>query len=285
MAVQDAARYPATGALSLDLGTTYYWRVDEANDITGWDLGYVWEFTVPEYLVVDNFELYGEGNDPGPPPPLGSRIWYTWRDGEGWITPEPSSPGNGTGAIVDLSNDPTRTGRNAMTYYYDNDGMNFFGSAGKQYYSEMTADTANLAIGSDWTRKDVKTMTLYFYGDVGNDVNDTERMYVKINDEKVPYPGDMNDLQAEQWQEWNVDLTAVNTDLANVTEFSIGFGHDSTMTPAGAGTVYFDDIRLYPAKCIDRPEINMGNLNGDCVIDARDLAIMGQNWLIDGLFP
>jgi hypothetical protein len=41
---QDASDYPAPGS-PLDFGTTYYWRVDEANDVSGWDPGDVWEFT------------------------------------------------------------------------------------------------------------------------------------------------------------------------------------------------------------------------------------------------
>ena len=41
---QDASDYPVPGS-PLDFGTTYYWRVDEANDVSGWDPGDVWEFT------------------------------------------------------------------------------------------------------------------------------------------------------------------------------------------------------------------------------------------------
>ena len=41
---QDASDYPAPGS-PLDFGRTYYWRVDEANSVSGWDRGDVWEFT------------------------------------------------------------------------------------------------------------------------------------------------------------------------------------------------------------------------------------------------
>ena len=43
---QDSNKYPSTGTLNLQLGKTYYWRVDEANSVSGWEVGDVWKFTV-----------------------------------------------------------------------------------------------------------------------------------------------------------------------------------------------------------------------------------------------
>ncbi len=45
VATYDSNCYPVRGTLSLDFGQTYYWRVDEANSITSWDLGKIWSFT------------------------------------------------------------------------------------------------------------------------------------------------------------------------------------------------------------------------------------------------
>lgn len=48
--------------LSLDLSTTYSWRVEEVNDFqtpAKWE-GDVWNFTTREYLVVDDFESYND---------------------------------------------------------------------------------------------------------------------------------------------------------------------------------------------------------------------------------
>ena len=47
----------------LVLGQTYYWKVDESNTNTGrrWS-GEVWQFTVRDYVVIDDFESYwGQG--------------------------------------------------------------------------------------------------------------------------------------------------------------------------------------------------------------------------------
>jgi hypothetical protein len=42
---QDVNNYPAPSS-PLDFGKTYYWRVDEANSVSGWDPGLIWSFTV-----------------------------------------------------------------------------------------------------------------------------------------------------------------------------------------------------------------------------------------------
>jgi len=43
---------------ALDLGTTYFWRVDEVNEATVPSVlaGEVWDFTTEEYISIDNFE-------------------------------------------------------------------------------------------------------------------------------------------------------------------------------------------------------------------------------------
>ncbi|MHC4596778.1 MAG: LamG-like jellyroll fold domain-containing protein, partial [Planctomycetota bacterium] len=67
------------GPLDLDLGTTYYWRVDEVNETetpTTWQ-GDIWDFTVQEYFVVDDFESY---NELDPADPNSNRIFLTWLD-------------------------------------------------------------------------------------------------------------------------------------------------------------------------------------------------------------
>jgi len=63
------------GPLSLVLGQSYYWKVNEVNEAetpTSWQ-GDAWDFTTQEYLVVDDIEDY---NDFEP-----DRIFDTWIDG------------------------------------------------------------------------------------------------------------------------------------------------------------------------------------------------------------
>jgi hypothetical protein len=44
VSTQDANSFDASGLLDFD--TTYYWRIDEANAVSGWDQGNVWSFSV-----------------------------------------------------------------------------------------------------------------------------------------------------------------------------------------------------------------------------------------------
>ncbi|HEX41384.1 MAG TPA: LamG domain-containing protein, partial [Phycisphaerales bacterium] len=48
-----------TYAAGLEMGRTYYWRIDEVNSDSTITKGRVWSFTVLDYLIVDDFESYG----------------------------------------------------------------------------------------------------------------------------------------------------------------------------------------------------------------------------------
>ncbi|MFH1715761.1 MAG: LamG domain-containing protein [Planctomycetota bacterium] len=59
---------------TLQLETTYYWRIDEVNNAqpdSPW-IGNVWSFTTGNYFVTDDFESY---NDIDPPDPASNRIF------------------------------------------------------------------------------------------------------------------------------------------------------------------------------------------------------------------
>jgi len=77
-ALGDESYYPGT----LLLDTTYYWRIDEVNNVqpdSPWT-GNIWNFTTGNYSVVDDFESY---NDLEPPDPASNRIFDNWIDGFG----------------------------------------------------------------------------------------------------------------------------------------------------------------------------------------------------------
>lgn len=276
---------------SLQLNTTYYWRVDEVKGAVPLKGG-VWSFTTGNYFIVDDMESYGAADTPGPPPPAGSRIWYTWEDGEGWTAPS-TVEGNGTGSVVDAGASIVHGGIQSLAVNYDNDGTNIFNHGGKKYYSEIKADTSYLPIGRDWTKAGVKALTLWFYGDSNNNANATEQMYAKLNGTRVWYDGDMNDVNEPSWHEWNIDLakfSKLGVTLSNVTDIAIGFGdEDNTTKQGGAGVVYFDDILLYQPRCIlskrtaDFTKLDYAPAgypaSGDCIVDYGELDIMMNDWL------
>ena len=102
-------------------------------------------------------------------------------------------------------------------------------------------------------------------------------------DAVMPYDGSMNDITLEEWKLWRISLQDfVDVDLANVKSIAIGFGvRGNTTTPGGVGTVYFDDIRVYPC----RPGGLAADFNGDCVVDLRDVAIFVDSWCDKSLWP
>jgi uncharacterized protein YegL len=63
----DVNEYPVP--TNLNLGQTYYWRIDEVNGLEFWT-GKVWNFSVANYLIVDDFERYTNTS-----PDI---IWQTW---------------------------------------------------------------------------------------------------------------------------------------------------------------------------------------------------------------
>jgi hypothetical protein len=217
------------GLLPLDLGRTYYWKVNEVNDAetpTMWE-GDIWNFTTPDFFVVDDFESYNDLNEDEPG---SNRIYLAWADG--FDNPAIN------GSIVGYANPPfaeqsiIHGGRQSLPFFYDNSTA---------ASSEATVIIADLPIDSNWTGNGVKTLSLWFSGDVNNV---PAQMYMKLNGVKVLYDGDASNLSNIVWQLWNInlaDFTGVNPN--NVTELSIGF--ERIGLPGGPGVVYFDNIRLY----------------------------------------
>jgi hypothetical protein len=58
----DTANLP----LVLSFDTTYYWRIDEANSVSGWDQGDVWQFTIEPFVyAVENITATASSSDIG----------------------------------------------------------------------------------------------------------------------------------------------------------------------------------------------------------------------------
>jgi hypothetical protein len=156
-ALLDTVTDAEYGPLSLNYATTYYWRVDEVNDIEDPALveGDIWSFTTKEYIVIDDFELY-DSND--------NQIWYAWNDGLGYGTLEapPYYPGNGTGSAVgDETTDSfteetiVHDGGQSMPFAFDNNKQNF------ATYSEAEF---TLTYPRDWTEAGLQELSLWFRG-------------------------------------------------------------------------------------------------------------------------
>jgi hypothetical protein len=208
---------------SLEWDTTYYWRVDVVK-ADGTELkGLIWSFTTANFLVVDDFESYNDLNEDEP---ASNRIYLAWSDG----LEDPSN-----GSIVGYADPPfteqkiVHGGLQSMPMYYDN-------AVGK---SEATL---TLTAPRDWTVNKVGILTIWFRGD---SANAAELMYVALNDSAVVSHDNPAAAQISAWTQWDIDLTRFadhGVNLANVNSITLGL---SSVT-GGTGTMYFDDIRLYP---------------------------------------
>jgi hypothetical protein len=213
----------------LEWNTTYYWRIDEANNTnpdSPWT-GNVWSFTTANFLIVDDFESY---NDLDPADPDSNRIFNTWIDGY-------DDPTNGS--LVGYDAPPfaeqtiVHSGNQSMPLFYDN-------SVG---YSEATL---TLTYPRDWTEKGVNMLTIWFRGDSDNAA---ETLYVALNGNAIVTNDNPDAAQITTWTQWSIPLQAFadqGVNLANVNTISLGLGNKNNPVAGGSGTMYFDDIRLYP---------------------------------------
>ncbi|MBW7991759.1 MAG: hypothetical protein FVQ84_17325 [Planctomycetes bacterium] len=214
------------GPGQLEWNTTYYWRVDEANNANAdspWT-GPLWSFTTANFLIIDDMESY---NDLDPADPASNRIFNVWIDGF-------DNPAT-NGSIVGHANPPfaeqtiIHGGLQSMPMAYDN-------AVGK---SEATL---TLASNRDWTVNSVNTLTIWYRG---SSSNTAETLYVALNGNARVDHDDPDAATTTRWTEWNIDLQAFadqGVNLSNVSSITLGL---SSVT-GGTGMMYFDDIRLNP---------------------------------------
>jgi len=212
----------------LEWNTTYYWRVDEAdnaNPDSPWT-GPLWSFTTANFLIIDDMEAY---NDIDEGVAGSNRIYLAWIDGF-------DDPANGS--LVGYENPPfaeqsiVHSGNQSMPMSYDN-------SVG------ISEATLTLTTNRDWTVKGVNILTIWFRGSSNNDA---EQMYVALNDNAVVNHDDPDASRIARWTQWDIDLQAFadqGINLTNVTSITLGLGNRANPTAGGSGIIYFDDIRLY----------------------------------------
>ncbi|MHC4500475.1 MAG: discoidin domain-containing protein, partial [Planctomycetota bacterium] len=214
----DTVNQTSYDAGTLELGRTYYWRIDEVNNLetpATWQ-GDIWNFATPEYLVVDDFEAY---NDLNPDDPDSNRIFLTWIGGDDVLA---NGSQVGHYGLPFAEQTIVNGGAQSMPLYYDND------------FKHSEAERA-LSPPQDWAENGIGALTLWFHGDPNNTA---EQMYVKVNGSRVEYDGSADDIKQASWQQWDIDLALFGVDLANVTKLAIGFGDETNLTPGGAGIVY-----------------------------------------------
>ena len=215
----------------LDLGTTYYWRVDEVYNGTP-VRGPVWSFTVGDFLLVDDFESYTDDDA------AGEAIWQHWIDGFG-------VPDNGAqvGYLLPPYAEQTivHGGDQSMPLLYFNEA----GVTNSEAALTLTAPR-------DWTVASVGELSLWTQGDAANAA---DPLYVAISNAAgapaVMAHEDPGAATSTVWKQWRISLQAFadqGINLTDVDKIAIGLGSKGGAAVGGTGTMYIDDIRLYRAK-------------------------------------
>ncbi|MBN2314541.1 MAG: LamG domain-containing protein, partial [Sedimentisphaerales bacterium] len=124
-------------------GGPYYWRVDEVNTDGTVTKGRIWDFTVADFILVDDFESYTDDDANG------KAIWQAWLDGYGV-----ADNGSQVGYLLPPYAEKTivNSGLQSMPFVYDN--------------TSATNSEAAMALTTprDWTRHGLAHLSLWFQG-------------------------------------------------------------------------------------------------------------------------
>jgi len=198
---------------ALDLGTTYFWKVNELGGSGPYE-GEVWSFTTQEFAAIDDFEGYNDDDN---------RIFDTWIDG--WV--------NNTGSQIGYEVSPfaERTvvhgGKQSMPFLYDNESSPFYSEAEREF-----------ATAQNWTVRGADSLCLWVQDAPAN-------LYVTVQDStgKSATVTHAAAMATGQWTQWTIpfgDLTGVN--MSRVKKLMIGVGNKAAPVQGGAGTFFIDDI-------------------------------------------
>ena len=234
METLDESRYAADG---LDLGSIYYWKVDEVNEAAVPDrwAGDIWSFSTKEFFTVEDFESYDDDIN---------RIFDVWIDG--FV--------NETGSTVGYFDAPfaersiTYGGRQSMPLEYNNTDAPF--------YSEAEYDLGS----QDWTVSGADTLVIHFQGKAATTPdapgNDPASIYVAVEDSNgrvavVTHP-DAAATVLTSWQTWTIPFSELDGVSVNrAAMLYIGVGDRDNPTAGGAGMIFVDEIEVGHPGLVD----------------------------------
>jgi hypothetical protein len=242
---QTSTRYDP----NLGLDTDYYWRIDEVTP-SGTVKGDVWSFTTREYIVIEDFEVYTDTN--------ALRLRWVEDANSNYL-----DPNNSFGGVQ------------SMRLEYENQNS--------PYYTEVERE---FVAPQDWTVSGMEALSIRFRGDMDNVNTD---IYVKVTDGgdspahtgSVTYAGPNTIAKSEVWREWNIDLQAFaaqDVNISDVNKITLGVGTGADTGQTNVDFLYFDDIRLYPPRCVSSEAV-ADWVNDDCTTDFDELGIFVADWL------
>jgi hypothetical protein len=199
---------------NIESGQVFFWRVDEVTADGMITKGEIWNFSIVDYIFIDDMEFRGE------------QMWFIWWDGWG-------DPNNGAAVYYPETN-VVHGGEQSMYLVYDN----------------STAPISQVLRAwetpQDWARNGTETLSLWIHG---HPDNTPDSLQVILGDSAdnvamVMHP-DPSVLLSDSWHQWSIplaDFTGLN--LSEIASMTIVIGDDST-EEGGTGTLFIDDVCLH----------------------------------------
>ncbi len=250
---------------------TFFWRVDAEKGDGTITKGAVWQFTVNNYITLDDFEEYEGGDRDG----LFNTIWSA----------------GGSGSIQNQNEDnyvaglPYTANPDNKVYEFANDDyalrLNFVSS------SDCTAIMNLSALGfSDIAGTGLAAIEIPYRTYNAGESNLSVIFSDGVNSVELTYTPDdpnLNGLMWEtgSWDEFFVDLddiTAGGVDLSSVDSMTLKIAN-----AGDSGEIYFDDLRLYYPYCNVIGQPGGDYAGGDCGGEIDDFMVLAAYWQEQGL--
>jgi hypothetical protein len=174
------------------------------------------------------------------------------------------------------TDDPPHWGQKAMSLYYSWSGRV------ERRLCDEDSDVEGAGGGIGCTPMDLeagnsKSLSLWYMGEVGNA---ELPMYVELGSQgrkKKVFHDDPYAASNPDWSEWNIALSEFESlDLSKTETMAVGLTADG---PLIGGFLNYDDIRLYPSRCIAEYG-PAADFTGDCFVGYDDLRLMLNEWLL-----
>ena len=223
----------------------------------------------------------------------GSGVWFGYRNGAGQAMTDTTQAGITAPQWVKLE----RTIGGLVRAHYSADGATWtqLGTTSTvtmnlPMYVGLAVTSSSPGVATEAVFSNVTSSGTgqWAHQDIGLISNDAQPIYVAIANKSgaagTVFNEDTEATLVSTWTEWNSDLKDFidqGVDLTDVDSIAIGIGDKDNPQSVGAGTVFFDDIRLYRPRYVpDKVQPFISDFTDDGIVDARDLEIMMGDWLI-----
>ena len=224
----------------------------------------------------------------------GAGVWFGYRNGSGQATTVVTQDGITAPQWVKLER--TIGGLVRASYSADGASWTMIGttstvSISLPIYVGLAVTSHNPGVSCEAVFSNVTSSDTgqWAHQDVGLISNDAQPVYLTIANRNgasgTVYHDNPQATLINNWTEWNIDLRDFSdqgVDLTDVDSITLGVGDkNDPQSSVGSGTLFFDDIRLYPARYVPDKVIPLvADFNGDGVVDFKDLKIMTNDWLL-----